>query len=147
METVINKTRHLQLKNCLLKGFQKLRPIYKYIGSRLQWIRLQRAADKSSKLTATLKISFRTSAQLQRAVSVIFLACRYCSCADFRTTVHNNRFYIGVFPKCFAEFAEFSGKNICHYSKRAWTCHTEIACVRDQDATTAPKRHMWETGS
>ena len=25
----------------------------------------------------------------------------------------------GVFPKCFTEFAEFTDKNICHYSKRA----------------------------
>ena len=35
-------------------------------------------------------------------------------------------------------------KNICHYSKRAQTCHL---CVTDQDATTAPTRHTWETWS
>ena len=39
------------------------------------------------------------------------------------------------------EFAEFSDKNICHYSKRAPTCHPAISCLRDQDATTAPARH------
>ena len=38
-------------------------------------------------------------------------------------------------------------KNICYYSKRARTCHPAISCVRDQDASTAPARHMWETGS
>ena len=42
---------------------------------------------------------------------------------------------------------EFIDKNICHYSKRARTCHPATSCVRDQDATTAPARHMWETGS
>ena len=46
-----------------------------------------------------------------------------------------------------AEFNEFSVKNICHYNKRAQTCHPTTSCVRDQDATTAPARHMWETGS
>ena len=48
-----------------------------------------------------------------------------------------------VFPK----FSEFSDKNICHYSKRVWTCHPATFCVRDQDATTVPPRHMWEPGS
>ena len=33
-------------------------------------------------------------------------------------------------------------KNICHYSKRAQTCHTATSCVRDQNATTAPVRHV-----
>ena len=47
----------------------------------------------------------------------------------------------------FTEFAEFSDKNICHYSKRAWTCHPATSCVRDQDATPVPARHMWETRS
>ena len=49
---------------------------------------------------------------------------------------------IVVFPKCFTEFAEFSDKNICHYSKRARICHITASCVRDQDVTTAPARHM-----
>ena len=47
----------------------------------------------------------------------------------------------------FTAFAEFSDKYICHYSKRARTCHTATSCVRDQEATTVPARHMWETGS
>ena len=38
-------------------------------------------------------------------------------------------------------FAEFSDKNICHNSKCAQTGHPATSCVRDQDATTAPKRH------
>ena len=42
----------------------------------------------------------------------------------------------------FTEFAEFSDKNICHYSKKARTCQSATSCVRDQDATTAPARHM-----
>ena len=29
----------------------------------------------------------------------------------------------------------------------AQTCHPATSCVRDQDATTAPARYMWETGS
>ena len=41
----------------------------------------------------------------------------------------------------------FSDKNICHYSKRAQTCHTATSCVRDQNATTAPGTHTLETGS
>ena len=39
-------------------------------------------------------------------------------------------------------FTEFSDKNICHYSKRARTCHPVTSCVRDQDATTVPARYM-----
>ena len=47
----------------------------------------------------------------------------------------------------FTEFTKFNDKNICHYSKRTRTCHPATSCVGDQDATTAPARHMWETGS
>ena len=42
----------------------------------------------------------------------------------------------------FTEFTEFSDKNICHYNKRAQTCHPATSCVRDQDAITVPARHM-----
>ena len=35
-------------------------------------------------------------------------------------------------------------KNICHYSKGFKPANS---CVRHQDATTAPLRHMWETRS
>ena len=44
-------------------------------------------------------------------------------------------------------FTEFSDKNICHYRHRALTYHPATSCVRDQDTTTAPARHLWETGS
>ena len=47
----------------------------------------------------------------------------------------------------FTKFSEFNDKNICHYSKRAQTCHQATSCVGDQDATTVPVRHMWETWS
>ena len=33
------------------------------------------------------------------------------------------------------------------YGKRARTRCPFTSCVRDQDTTTAPARHMWETGS
>ena len=59
--------------------------------------------------------------------------------------VKGNVNFFGVFPKCFSEFTEFSDKNICHYSKRARTCHPATFGVTDQNATTP--RHMWETGS
>ena len=49
-----------------------------------------------------------------------------------------------VFHKC---FRWIQWQNICHYCKRAQTCHSATPCVRDQDATTALARHMWETGS
>ena len=49
------------------------------------------------------------------------------------------------FLNFFTEFAEFSDKNICHYSKR--TCHPATSCVTDQDATTELTRHVYETGS
>ena len=39
-------------------------------------------------------------------------------------------------------FTEISDKNICHYIKKALTCHLATSCVRDQDATTVPARHM-----
>ena len=51
---------------------------------------------------------------------------------------------MGVFPKC---YTEFSDKNICQYSKRAQAYNPATSCVRDQDATTAPSRHMWEIGT
>ena len=47
----------------------------------------------------------------------------------------------------FTEFAEFSDKTICHYSKTARTYHPATSCVKDQNATTVSARHMWETGS
>ena len=40
-----------------------------------------------------------------------------------------------VFPKCF------------HWICWQNICHRAISCARDQDATTAPARHVWETGS
>ena len=39
-------------------------------------------------------------------------------------------------------FTEFVNKNICHYSKRDRTCHPTTCCVRDQEATTVPARHV-----
>ena len=50
----------------------------------------------------------------------------------------SNEFSLNVF----IEFAEFSDKNIFHYSKRALTCHTATSCVKDQDATTVPAGHI-----
>ena len=44
----------------------------------------------------------------------------------------------------FTEFAEFSGKNICHYSKRARTCHPAASCVSDQDATTVSAERIFK---
>ena len=49
---------------------------------------------------------------------------------------------VEFFLNVFIEFAEFNDKNIFHYSERARTCHPANSCVRDQDATTAPARHM-----
>ena len=46
------------------------------------------------------------------------------------------------FLNIFTEFSEFRDKNIWHYSKRSRTRHPATSCVRDQDATTAPARHM-----
>ena len=44
-----------------------------------------------------------------------------------------------------SEFAEFSDKNISHYSKKPQTSYPDTICVRDQHTTTLPARHMWET--
>ena len=46
-----------------------------------------------------------------------------------------------VFPKC---FTEFSDKNICHYSKRARTCH--LLCQRPGCYHSASKTYV-DTGS
>ena len=48
--------------------------------------------------------------------------------------------YIGDFPKCFTEFTEFSDKNICHYSKRARTCH--VLCKRPTCHHSSSKTHV-----
>ena len=42
------------------------------------------------------------------------------------------------------EFSEFSDKNVCHYSKRAWTCH--LLC-KTSGCSHRPARHRWETES
>ena len=52
-----------------------------------------------------------------------------------------------VFFKCFRWICWIQWQNICHYSKKAQTCHPATSCVTDQDAITGPARHMWETGS
>ena len=52
-----------------------------------------------------------------------------------------------VFPKCFHWIRWIHWQKNCHYIKRAWTCHPATSCVRGQDHTTVPARHMWETGS
>ena len=52
----------------------------------------------------------------------------------------------GGFPACFTEFSKFNDINIWHYSKRVRTCKPTTSCVRDQNATTVPTRHMWERG-
>ena len=47
----------------------------------------------------------------------------------------------------FPNFTEFSDKNICQYNKRARICRPSTSRVRDQDATTVPAWHLWETRS
>ena len=44
-----------------------------------------------------------------------------------------------VFSQILSLNAEFSDKNICHSVKGL---EPAISCIRDQDATTAPARHM-----
>ena len=62
----------------------------------------------------------------------------------FTTSAHvTNPFEFSL--NVFTEFAEFTDKNRSHYNKGARTCHPATSCVRDQDATTSPVRHMWET--
>ena len=62
----------------------------------------------------------------------------------------------GPFIRC-ANVIEFS-LNVFHWIqqiqwlniydiKRTRTCHPATSCVRDQHDTTAPARHMWDTGS
>ena len=69
-----------------------------------------------------------------------FIQYKLCS---YEQSIWTIEFFLNVFT----ELAEFSDKNICYYSKRAWTCHPATSCVRDQDATTVPARYMLETGS
>ena len=49
-------------------------------------------------------------------------------------------FTMDFFPKCFTEFSEFSEtpNDICHYSKRAPTCHTAASW----DTRMLPQRHV-----
>ena len=56
------------------------------------------------------------------------------------TDTDSNDWNIGVFPKCFTAFPEFSDKNICHYSKRAWTYH--LLCKRLGYYRSASKTHV-----
>ena len=45
----------------------------------------------------------------------------------------------GDLPKCFTEFRKFSDKNICHYSKKARTCH--LLCLRPGCYHSTSKTH------
>ena len=44
------------------------------------------------------------------------------------------------FLNVFTEFAEFGDKNICHYSKRTWTCH--LLCERPRCYHITSKTHV-----
>ena len=63
------------------------------------------------------------------------------------TTFFSSKLLSLSFPKCFHWIRWIQWKNICCYCKRARTCHPTTSCVRDQDDTTTPARHMWETRS
>ena len=69
------------------------------------------------------------------------------ACATFYTSrgpfAHLRENPIRVFPKCF-HWSEFSDKIFVITVKGL---EPATSCVRDQDATTAPARHMWEIGS
>ena len=50
---------------------------------------------------------------------------------------------ISLVPKCFTEFSQFSDKNICHYSKRAQTCHLQckrLICYHSASKTQVAER-------
>ena len=54
--------------------------------------------------------------------------------------------YVGVSPKCFTEFGEFTAIKICDYTKRARTCY--LLCKKLRCYHSASKtRHMWVTWS
>ena len=54
---------------------------------------------------------------------------------------------IGVFPKCFTELSEFSVNSVTKIIViTVKGLELAISCVRDPHDTTAPARHMWETG-
>ena len=59
-------------------------------------------------------------------------------CVSVCTAIDTTKFSLNVFT----EFAEFSQTKIF-----AITVKPASSCVRDQDGTTAPTRHVWETGS
>ena len=70
------------------------------------------------------------------------LTVRFVRFPEFPLYLRKTPSSIEFFLNVVTEFAEFSDKNICHYSKRAQTCHPATSCVRDQDATTAPARQL-----
>ena len=47
---------------------------------------------------------------------------------------------IGVFPRCFTKFAEYSDKNIYDYSKRVWIC--SLLCKRPRSYHSTGKTHV-----
>ena len=49
--------------------------------------------------------------------------------------------HIGVFPKCFTEFSEFSDK-IYIFVITVKRLEPATSCVRDQNSTIAPTRQM-----
>ena len=60
---------------------------------------------------------------------------------------HNNLWDNGVFPKCFSLNSANSVTKKIYDIKRIRTCHLATSSIRDQHATIAPARHMWENGS
>ena len=64
------------------------------------------------------------------SVMVSWETSKLCDISRFRRNCHELfTWSIWFFPKCFQ------------------TCHPTTSCVRVQDATTAPARHMWKTRS
>ena len=78
-------------------------------------------------------------AQNSAFTSFEFLKEKHSTNSKRWLSIHNK----GVFPKCFTEFSKFSDKNICHYSKRAQTCH--FLCKRPGCYHSTSKRQVADT--
>ena len=136
-------TWHLLGRLRLYLGFRLLLILTESSKSKNQVLHEQKFNDllSSTCLSSSERNLLDMESEVMRGLGSIPTGVTFCHCfMQLRRKCH---FFI-YFVK---NLNEFTDKNICQYSERARTCHPATSCVRDQNPTAVPARHVLETGS
>ena len=86
-----------------------------------------------------LLLSFFMTSQKRRNLSFLLYWIDNCKLFDnLNLVAHSKSKRIGL--NVSTKFPEFSDKNICHYNKKAWTCH--LLCKRPGCYHSTSKTHV-----